>query len=232
MSLLLGRLAEQTVGTRPLVVVGVSGAGKSAHSSPSPATAAGRSAVTSNVYIEDNRPSSRAQQCSWRTDDLTQLVSADGAGQSIYDVDTSPDGRFLATSGDSDTVDIRDATTLQVVRTVVTRTPGVRTIAFSPDQRLLATISERDPAVRLWDATTGALAARLNGHISAPNSIAFHPSTPLLAAGSPDASVLLWQLDPGTRGATDLPYLPVTAASASCPPAGFVRWLRRARLLV
>jgi WD40 repeat protein len=123
-------------------------------------------------------------------------VTVDGGARSIYGLDVSPDGRLLATSGESERVDIRDATTLQVVRMISTSTASVRTAVFSPDHKLLVTVTERDPVVRLWDATTGAAVARLNGHITAPNSVAFHPSGSLLATGSPDTSVLLWQLDP------------------------------------
>lgn len=72
---------------------------------------------------------------------------------------------------------------------------------FSPDSRLLASISD-DPPVRLWDIKTGALAYIFNFTASIVYSVAFSPVGQLLASGSEDGIVRLWDIRTGSLAQT------------------------------
>ena len=75
-------------------------------------------------------------------------------------------------------------------------TGTVRSVAFSPDGRALASGSA-DNTIRLWDAAGGALLRTLAGHTGDVHSVAFSPDGRLLASGSEDNTIRLWDAASG-----------------------------------
>lgn len=79
---------------------------------------------------------------------------------------------------------------------------GVTTVAISPSGDYVAAGS-LDKSVRVWDARSGILIARLDGmdgHKDSVYSVAFGPDGETLVSGSLDKTIKMWQLSPDNRG--------------------------------
>ena len=80
-------------------------------------------------------------------------------------------------------------------------THDVSSVAFSPDERTLASGSH-DHTVKLWSVDDRKLRATLKGHTHFVTSVAFGPHGRILASGSHDHTVRLWDIATGKSIAT------------------------------
>ncbi|MEV5893183.1 WD40 repeat domain-containing protein [Nonomuraea fuscirosea] len=112
----------------------------------------------------------------------------------------SPDGRTLATGGDSlvQLWDVTDpARPAELGKPLTGFIAAVYSLAFSPDSKTLAGGSA-DATVRLWnveDREYPVASSRLTGATHDVNSVAFSPDGKTLASGSGDRTVRLWGLE-------------------------------------
>jgi len=116
-----------------------------------------------------------------------------------HDLDFSPDGKTLA-SGNifESTITLYDAFTGTVVHTLSGHSGNIRGLAFSPDDKLIAS-SATDNTIRLWDVATGTTIRTLTGHTDWVLPVAFSPDGKLLASGSRDKTIRLWDVATGTE---------------------------------
>jgi len=73
---------------------------------------------------------------------------------------------------------------------------AVRSVAFSPDGRRVASASD-DKMVRIWDSTTGKEIFLLRGHTDSVWSVAFSPDGQYIASASRDKTIRIWEATSG-----------------------------------
>lgn len=100
------------------------------------------------------------------------------------------DGRTILVGALGDTVERLDAATLAPV-TDRPRPATGRVFAMAPDERRSAATTG-DGGVQIADAATGAPVARLDGHTGEILTMVFSPDGALIATGSDDRSVRIW----------------------------------------
>jgi WD40 repeat protein len=149
----------------------------------------------------------------WVVDTQTHEVSFHLPGpekqaSALYAVAFPPGAKLLASGGIDGKIHLHDVTT----KSLVFQFPGhrelgapeawgnegrrlgeIRSLAFSPDGRTLATCGEHD-AVILWEVLTGKQRQALRGHGTNVWCVAFSPDGRRLASAGADGTVLLWEL--------------------------------------
>jgi WD40 repeat protein len=124
----------------------------------------------------------------------------------------SPDGTILASGSTDKTIRLWDTSSGDVIRTLEGHDDFVSHLAFSPDGDTLASTS-RDGTVRLWEVSSGkqrpefSFTAPVNSSGYPPANVglpfwmtglSFSPDGALLAAGSIDGIVRVWEVASGT----------------------------------
>ncbi|MEC4817588.1 MAG: NB-ARC domain-containing protein [Scytonema sp. PMC 1069.18] len=126
-----------------------------------------------------------------------------------------PDGQTIVSASENQTMKLWDVRTEQCLRTVEGYSNWVLSVAFSPDGQTFASSSE-DQKVRLWDFATGECLQTLQGHTNLVSSVTFAPqsvnvnrlisshqntdkqqTTQILASGSDDTTIKLWDASTG-----------------------------------
>ena len=124
----------------------------------------------------------------------------------VYSVAFSPDGSTLASDKDN-TIQLWDAATGQEVKMekpffvdiVGKFTADINSVAFSPDGRKIAGGIHQSETICLWNAATGeqlrAMRADNANALHWVNTVAFSVDNKILASGSEDGNLYLWDVE-------------------------------------
>jgi WD40 repeat protein len=101
-------------------------------------------------------------------------------------------GRTLVSLGYEQAIKFWDTTTWQEARSLRADAPGVRGLAFSPDEKIVALSLES--RVQLWSVDDWSLQAELPVSTKVVNGMAFSPDGRWFAAGAADGKIRVWTL--------------------------------------
>jgi WD40 repeat protein/DNA-binding MarR family transcriptional regulator len=134
------------------------------------------------------------------------LQILEGHSHWVLGVAFSPENHLLASGSADSTIKLWDISTGECINTLTDHKDLVWSVAFSPNGKFLASGSE-DQTVKLWDISTGKCLYTLEGHTKQVYSVAFSPLPPtpgtlgrkggILASGSGDETVKLWEVETG-----------------------------------
>lgn len=132
-----------------------------------------------------------------------------GSSVIVGSVTCSSDGHTLALAhhvpGTDTTVELWDLDTGSE-RADFRRYIKGKTLALSPDGKLLATVYRDINTIQLWDVTAASKLAEFEGHPLSVTGLAFSPDGKTLASCSQDCTVKLWDVEAKTlRSVISLP---------------------------
>jgi WD40 repeat protein len=122
-----------------------------------------------------------------------------GHTRTVSKIAFAPDGRSLVSGSQDGTIRCWNPVTSQVQwlipAPVGNCTPTVLCARFSPDGKILATATNLDPTVRLWESATGRELGSLRGPAESMISTAFAPDGATLVTSDSLGDLTLWDLE-------------------------------------
>lgn len=137
----------------------------------------------------------RRQLGAWQLE-LPSLETVYPHGGHVFEVDVSPDGELVVTSGDDRTARLWRASTGQPVGRALQHRGSVYDVAFSPDGTKIVTASGDDTA-QLWETDSGQPIGPPLAHVDRVLAVTFSPDGRMMLTGSEDTTARLCNAETG-----------------------------------
>lgn len=116
-------------------------------------------------------------------------MSLEGHSRETYDIEYSPNGKFLASNSRDETIRIWDSITKKNLK-IIQNKGYSNNLAYSPDGLKIA--ADSDDSIRIWNVKTAKLLHTLKGHTDVILDIAYSPDGKIIASNSRDDTLRLW----------------------------------------
>lgn len=139
----------------------------------------------------------------WDAETGTAHMGSSLAPPSISVATLSRNGRHAVTGDKEGPVRLWDVRSGRQEKVLMGHKSAVSALAITTDGQRIAAAAEHDPRIIVWDASSGTRQSELAGPPgheitqAQTTSLAFSPSADLLAAGTKDGRIQIWQLSSG-----------------------------------
>jgi WD40 repeat protein len=133
------------------------------------------------------------------------ICTLKGHQKAVNSVAVHPNGKLIASASDDKTVNLWSIESGKQVCTLKGHTDNVMAVSFSPNGDVLASSGDiNDKTVKLWFLSENR-SITLKGHsdwFGGIYTIAFSPDSKLIASGSKDKTIKIWQVNTGKEAIT------------------------------
>jgi WD40 repeat protein len=114
----------------------------------------------------------------------------------IDSVAISPNGKYIVSGSDDETIKLWDINTGELLRSFEGHTDEVWSATISPNGKYIVSASG-DETIKLWDIKTGRLIRRFKGHVEPIQVVAITKNGKYIISGSNDKTIKLWNIKNG-----------------------------------
>jgi WD40 repeat protein len=168
----------------------------------------------------------------WDVENGEQKRSFTGQrGLSVTEVTFNSQGDKVTSVGNDSVVRVWDVKADKLAQSLTAHEQPIRTVAYSPDEKILASAGE-DTKIALWNTQTGKLLKFLEGQGGTINEIAFSKDGKTLASAGEEGRIILWDIKTSkkrrvllghAKGVTSVAFSPDDRLLGSASKDGSVR---------